>query len=164
LPEILSYQHVISTGTKNGTGVSIGAVKGIGNYLYIGWKDGTTYGIDKVTNSGDPYTSATYESLIFDYEQLYTDKVALTIKAVHLPLVSGESVQLGYKTNRASSYTTGTANSTVGSTETRLNIPHADAKFLEFQIECILATSGTTSPTVTYIGLEFDDLAEEKAF
>ena len=165
-PEVLNFSYQISTGNDTGNSLKIGAVEGIGDYLYISWldSDGTTYGVDKVTNSGDPYAEAKLEALIFDNEQLYNDKLALTIKAVHFPLVAGESIQLGYKTNRADGWTTGDANSTVGSTKTILNVPPDDARFLEFQTECIMATSGTTSPTVTYFGMEFDDLKEEEVY
>jgi len=163
-PEVLNYSFTISTGTISGTGLKIGALYGKGNNLYIAWGDGTSYGVDKVTNSNDPYASAVFESLIFDHEALYKDKLAMKLKATHLPLAPGESVQLGYKVNRASSYITGDANTTVGSTETTLSIPASDARFKEIQFEVILATTGSTSPTVTYVGLEFDELADELQF
>jgi len=164
LPEVFNYSFTISTGTTGGTGVRIGALKGIGDNLYISWKDGSTYGVDKVTNSNDPYATAIWESLIFDFDQPYHDKLAIKLKANYLPLVSGESIQLGYKTNRAASYTTATADSTVGSTETEIAIPPDYNRFKEFQFEAILATSVATSPTVTAISLKFDDLAEELQF
>jgi hypothetical protein len=162
--ESLNYCFTISTGSKNGTTVAVGAVKGIGNDLYIGWKDGASYGVDKVSYNGEPYANASYESLIFDFDQLYSEKLAIKVKAVHLPLLDGESIQLGYKTNRASSYTMGTANSTVGSTETSISIPASDARFIEFQWKCVLSTTGSTSPTITYIGLLFDDMSQEKDY
>ena len=160
--EGLVFAYVISSGTTTGTTLSIGAVEGVGNQLYIGWKDGSTYGVDRVLQTADPYASGTFEALIFDDNRTSQDKLAVTVKASHKALVSGESIQLGYKTNRASSYTTGTANSTVGSTETRLSIPPADGRFKEFQTEVILATTVATSPTVTSLVLEFDDLKEER--
>lgn len=160
-PEVLNFAFPISTGTTTGTGVKIGAIKGFGNYLYIGWKDGDTYGVDKVTYNGDPYASGFEEGLIFDDETLYGDKKVNVLKAIHLPLATGESVQLHYKINRATNYTDGIVNSTKDSTETRLEIPLNNRRFREFQYKITLATSGTTSPTVTYIGFEFDDLKEE---
>jgi len=163
-PEALNYGYTISTGTAQSTTLKIGALKGIGNNLYIAWRDGDTYGVDKVTNSGSPFASAVIESLIFDNDDSGRDKLALKLKATHLPLASGESVQLGYKVNRASSYTTGTANSTVDSAETELPIPATAARFTEFQWESILAATGSTSPTLTSVTLQFDDLAKEEAF
>jgi len=163
-PEVLNYAYTISTGTETGTTLKIGALKGIGNDLYIAWRDNTTYGVDKVTNSGNPADTAICEGLIFDNGQIYHDKQTLTIKAYHSALATGESIQLGYKTNRATSYTTGTANDTVGSTETLLPVPASAARFKEFQVECILAQTNDTSPTVYYIGFEFEDLEDEDIF
>lgn len=120
-----------------------------------------TYGVDRVITTANPFATGVYESLIFDDNRPLQPKLAITLKATHKALVSGESVQLGYKKDRASSYTTGTANSTVGTTETRLSIPPADSRFYEFQFEAILATSGSTAPTITSIGLEYDDLSAE---
>ncbi len=111
--------------------------------------------------TGNPYASGTYQSLIFDDNRPLQPKLAITLKATHKALVSGESITLGYKKDRAASYTTGDANATVGSTETRLSIPAADARFYEFQFEAILATTGATAPTITSIGLEYDDLSTE---
>jgi len=163
-PEVFNYAFTISTGTTTGTTLKIGALYGKGNNLYIAWRDGSNYGVDKVVNSNDPYPSAVFESLIFDNSELYKDKLAKKLKATHLPLASGESVQLGYKVNRAADYTLGTANTTVGSTETKLPIPQSAGRFREFQFELILATSGSTSPTVTYVGLEYDELGDEEQF
>jgi len=136
-------------------------IKGYGDELYIGWQNDTTYGVDRVITTASPFASGTYQSLLFDDNRPLQEKQAITLKATHKPLVSGESIQLGYKTNRASSYTTDTANSTVGSTVTRLPIQTSMARFYEYQFEVILATTGSTNPTITSIGLEYDDLTAE---
>lgn len=161
-PEALNFAFPISTGTTTGTTLKIGMVKGIGNALYIGWRDASTYGVDKVTISNDPYTQGVIESLIFDNGIAGKEKEAEIIKATHLALASGETVQLGYKKNRATNYTTGDANSTVGSTETRLVVPMGSRRFNEFQYEVILGTSGSTAPTVTSHGLKFNNLKEDE--
>lgn len=163
-PEVLNYMFPISTGTKTGTNLKIGALKGIGNYLYIAWQDGTSYGVDRVTNSGAPQSSALIEQLIFDNGDVFTDKLAKTIKVKHNALASGESIQIGYKRNRAPNYTFGPVNLAIGSTETRLTIPPSDARFKEWQISVILSTTSSTSPVVTGIGFQFDNLKEEKGF
>src|SRR3990167_2418733 len=64
--EALNYAYPISTGTRTGTTVKIGAVLGQGNTLHIGWRDDSTYGWDTVTSSSNPFATAVYESLIFD--------------------------------------------------------------------------------------------------
>jgi len=163
-PEVLNYSFTISTDTETGTTLKIGALKGIGNSMYIAWRDGSSYGVDKVTNDNEPYATGVLEGLIFDNEQLYKDKLAMKLKATQLPLAADESVQLGYKTNRASSYTTGDANATDDSAETAISIPASAARFREFQYEVILAAAGSTSPTVTSIALKIDDLSSEESF
>jgi len=163
-PEVLNYCFPISTGTTTGTSLKIGAVKGMGNNLYIGWRDDTSYGVDKVTNSGDPYSSAYMETLIFDDNNTSGDKKITGILATHLPLASGESVQLSYKRDRASSYTDGDANDTENDTETYLPIPPQSRRFKEWQVKCTIATTGTTTPTITSLGFKYDDLKEEKSY
>ena len=239
-PEALTFGFTLSHGKTQGTNLHIGALKGIGDTLFVGWQDATattltgivfdnssvdvvrgtktghgmatgtiitvsgctqayanatwtitrvnadtftldgaswasftgadvtgnasiasTYGVDKILITADPFPTGSYEGLIFDDNRPLQDKLALTLKVTHKALVTGESIQLGYKANRASSYTTGTANSTVGSRVTRLPIQTDLARFEEFQYEIILATSVSTSPTVTSVGLEYDDLIEE---
>jgi|SRR3972149_3862607 len=162
--ETLNLGYTISTGTTQSITVQIGAVKGIGSIMLIGWRDNTTYGVDKVIQTADVYATGTYESLIFDDKRPHQDKLAITLKATHKALVSGQSIQLGYKVNRTSSYTTDTANSTVDTTETRLPIPASVARFRDFQMEVILASTAATGPTVTSVALEYDDLTEESLF
>ena len=159
--EILNLAYTPSHGKTQLTTLHIGALKGIGNVLYISWQDDATYGVDVVSSTASPFATGTYQSLIFDDNRPLQEKLAVTIKAKHKALAAGESIQLGYKTNRAAAYVTDTANSTVGSTVTRLPIPTSAARFYDFQFEVILAATGTTSPTVTSIGLEYDDLANE---
>lgn len=159
--ETLNLGFTPSHGKINATTLHIGAVKGIGDELFIGWQDDTTYGVDRVIVTANPFATGIYESLIFDDNRPLQPKQAITLKATHKALAANESIQLGYKKDRASSYTTGTANSTVGTTETRLPIPPSDARFYEFQFEAILAASGSTTPTITSIGLEYDDLSAE---
>ena len=59
----LNFEYPISTGTVTGTGVSIGAMQTIGSDLYVGWKDGTSYGVDKLSTTTNQL-SVTYESLV----------------------------------------------------------------------------------------------------
>src|SRR3990172_3484466 len=162
--ETLNLGYTISTGTTQSITVQIGAIKGIGSIMLIGWRDNTTYGVDKVIQTADVYATGTYESLIFDDKRPHQDKLAITLKATHKALVSGQSIQLGYKVNRTSSYTTDTANSTVDTTETRLPILASVARFRDFQTEVILASTAATGPTVTSVALEYDDLTEESLF
>lgn len=239
--EVLNLAYTPSHGKNQLTSIHIGALKGLGNVMYISWQDATAriltnvvfsnpgsttvmgtyvghglgtgsvitvsgctqayanttwtvtrlsddtftldtalwasftgadvtgdatiasnYGVDVVSTTASPFATGYYKSLIFDDNRPLQEKLAVTLIATHKALVSGESVQLGYKTNRASAYTTDTANTVVGSTKTRLPIQSDLSRFYDFEFEVIPATSTTTAPTVTSIGLEYDDLTEEE--
>lgn len=160
-PEVLNYPHEISTGTQAGTGMKIGALLGVGNSLYWSWKDGSSYGVDKVGSSSNFAATATYVSLVHDDGRAGHDKMPKALLVTHKPLATGESIQLGSKMDREASFTLDTANSTVGSQSTRYAIP-AD-RYHEAEFEVILAGPGTSAPTVTSIDYLFDDLREERA-
>lgn len=160
----LSYDYPISTGTRTGNNLYIGCVHSVGTNLFIGWRDDSSYGIDKVSPDNDPYSTATIELLIFDDDGAYKEKRAQGMKVVSKPLVSGESYTLKYKKDRASSWSSsGDAliMSTVGATDASLTIEPDDGRFKEFQMAVDMATTGSTSPTIVNISLLFDDLAEE---
>lgn len=67
-PVSLSFDYPLSTGSKTGSTVSVGAVKALSSSkLLVGWKDGTTYGVDLIDTTVTPYqTTARLETLIFD--------------------------------------------------------------------------------------------------
>lgn len=162
--EALNYAISISTG-NNGSTVQIGAVKGIGNDLYIAWKDDTTYGVDKLDENSDYAQSGTYESLIIDDQRPGEDKRMEVVVVSHLPLATDESISIAYKKERAPAWSTGNdaiTNSEVGSTETKLYIDPEEQQFREFEWRTTLAGPGTTTPTVVQQKPIYDDLREEK--
>jgi hypothetical protein len=123
----------------------------------MAWKDGSSYGVDKVTANGTLASTGTYETLVFG--EFSRNNQALTIKATHYPLATGESVQIGYRLDRFSDYTfPEAANTVVGSVETRLPVQPSDAIYYEIEFIVKLAQSNGTSPTVIYCGVKFDDL------
>lgn len=158
--EALNYSFPISTGTRTGTTLKIGAVLGQGQTLHIGWRDNTAYGWDTTNNSSTYFTSGLLETLIFDDNTPYHQKEARTIRVDHTALANGESIQIAYKIDRASSWTTGTANSTVGADLTRLNV---NSRFKEIEIQVTIG-GGTTTPIVTSVSMEFNDLEGENIF
>lgn len=154
--DVWSYDHVISTGTTTGTGVQIGAVKAFGTDLFIGWKDSSTYGVDIVEPTNNPYATASWEALIFDNNLPHKDKKMLGIKARHAALPTGGSIQLGYQIDRSGSFTTDTANSTADSTET---VFYVDKYFKELEVTVIMGAT-TTSPEVFDVVVDIDDRRE----
>lgn len=156
--DVLNYAFTPSTGTKTGTGLKIGCVFGVGDSLYFSWKDGTSYGWDKVTKSGNAFTSGSWESLIFDNDSTLKEKNALKIGFRCEPLKTGESVTLKYRIDRATNFTSGSAFSTVGATTGRMDIVK---RFHEIEWGFDFASSSGTFPKILSVYFEFDDLREE---
>lgn len=163
-PPVLNYAYLPSTGTQTGTTLKIGAVKGFGDELYFSWRDDSSYGVDKVSNSNDPAATARMESLIHDDKRTHSDKMVEVFKVTHLPLVSGESVKIQVAFERAGTFTTLTTNTTVGATETRVEVDSADAKYREMEFAVEIASTGSNKPTVTGMGFLYDNMLGEKIF
>lgn len=165
-PAVLNCPFTISTGNSGST-VQVTAVSGFGTVLYIAWKDGSNYGVDKVTKGANFYTSGYLDTFYFDNAQMYTDKLALVIKVIHSPLLTGESVQLGYSKNRAA-FTFDDAHVYSATDDkphqTRFVIPMTDARFAEFAIRTVIGGNGSTTPYVYSVGMKFSDLADEEDY
>ena len=141
--------------------MKIGLVKVIGKDIYIGWREGSSYGLDKVTLGDNAATSGIYESLIFDNGNPKKEDLAITLKATFIALAAGESVTLASKVDRAASFTSGSAEDTDGETEMTLSI---FKRFKEIEFKFTLASSGGTFPKLTSLIFEYNDLTGEKSF
>lgn len=122
LPLVLNFPHQISTGTTKATTVKIGCVKSFGDDLYIGWRDDSTYGVDKINIADGANAAGSWESRIFDGGDPNKYIQAIKVEIEFEALTTGQSVTPKYKLDRASSFTTGTAASTVGDTTVSLYI------------------------------------------
>jgi hypothetical protein len=150
--ESLSLDYLISTGNYGST-VSIGMLTPTQNKLLIGWQDGIAYGVDYVSFNNNPATNGSIKLLLSDDGEAYKQKAALTLVVQHLPLNAGESIQAEFSTDRGTYQLSG-YNSTVGSTKTALIIP--GSLYGEYEVGADLATTVSTSPTVTSIAFERD--------
>lgn len=155
-PRALYIPNVISTGTKTGTGMRIGAICGVGpNEFYVGWKDGSSYGIDLVSGT-TPYALATFYSLWFDDGAPHIQKETDIIKFTFKPLLSGESMDFYYRKDRASGWTALTPNAVqaTGDTESRCVLtPMSLWKEIQFRVD--LKTSGSTAPSLLSVSAVF---------
>ena len=86
----------------------------------------------------------------------------MTLRGDHLPLASGESVDVKYKINRATNYTVSPINSTVGSEFEELVVQNGRGN--EYQVAFDLYATGTTSPTMTGISILGTDGTLENQF
>lgn len=160
-PDSFGYDHVISTGTTSAsanTGVHL--IKNYGDKTFIAWQDGaSTFGVDVVEGTNNPYAVAKWESLIFDNGAPSKDKLALTLTINFVSLPTGATVTPKYKINRAGSWTSGSATTT--GTEARLTIGTGGTRFREIQFGMDLVAT-TATPEITGVTLEFDTLGEEE--
>ena len=162
LSPTLSFDYPLSLGITTGATLEIGLVLPFGSSLFISWRNGTSYGVDKVSPSNSPFTTATCEFLISDANKIWAEKQAQVIRGYFKALESGDSMTLKYKIDRNDSWTSGSAITTADVKEARLPIPTKANRYNEFQVAVDMATSNTTSPEFYGWALESDDLQHER--
>ncbi len=157
LPNILNYAYVISTGTTQATTVKIGMVKSFGTDLYIGWRDNTTYGVDKVALGDGAAATGKWESRIFDAGDPEREKQAIKLEITFESLTTGQTITPKYDINRTGTFTSGTA-ATSGSTSIDLFI---NSIFKEIEYGFDIASSSNTFPRITSINFIYENLLDE---
>lgn len=159
LPEAFNFPYLISTGTTTGTTLKIGLVKRIGTDIYIGWRDGAGYGLDKISVGDGASASGTWESLIYDGGNPEEYFLPINLIIQFEPLTTGQSVTPKYKLDRAASWTTGDTEDTVGATSVELPIFN---RCKEMQWGINLVSSSNTFLKITGIILEYEPLTSEE--
>jgi len=99
-PMSLGLEYLTSLGEQTSSSVSIGMVYPSGQNLYIGTKNGSSYGIDSISVTNDCNTQGTVESLISDYGTISKQRQPLVLRGDFEPLVSGQSIRMKYKIDR----------------------------------------------------------------
>lgn len=158
LQDVFVLSHTISSGTTQSATVEIGFVKAIGDEVYWGWRDNTTYGVDKISNSSLAVASGVYEGLIFDNGEVDKEKLAITLVAKCNTLATNEGLSVKHKIDRTTSFTSGTG-ATSGDKEASVGIYK---RFGEIEFGFTVTSIDGTYPKVTELSLEFNDLEEEK--
>jgi len=158
-PQILTYDYPISTGTLTGNNLKIGMMTTINRKLFIGWQDGTAYGVDYVDAGNLPYLTGSIELLIRDDGAVWHEKTTARFIATFLPLLTGEGVDIGFKINGDSTYT---MNGVVTEVGQMFNNFEVGERYQEYQTIVNLSSTGSTSPTVLSVALERDLLESEK--
>jgi hypothetical protein len=162
LPEALVMSHTISTGTYQGTGMSIGCVKSFGKDMYVSWKDGANYGIDKTTITSGAATSGSYEQMLYDSGTPQKDMLPIKLVVVFLPLATGETITPKVRLNRGS-WQYGTATTSTSNDNTRAEfLIDTEGRSNEMEYGFDFTTTGTYFK-VTGVFLEVDDNTEETA-
>lgn len=157
-PNSFGYSYSMSTGSRTNGTLRIGVVQNFGDKLFIGWRDGSSYGIDKVDPNSPPFSTATWESLVSDYMFVSTKKKfprpdkTKTISYLELdfpPLPVGCTVTPKYKIDREASWHPGTA-AIAGATFVRMNI---NKRYHELQVGFDLTATNTTPEIIAIVPL-----------
>jgi len=102
--------------------------------------------------------------MVQDDGAVWKQKSQLAVRADYVALNSGESVAVEYKIDRATNWTTRTADSTTSSTFSQLLVDNTGGRGREYQIGVNLYATGSTSPTLLGLALLGDVLPEEATF
>jgi hypothetical protein len=159
-PNSFGYSYQISTGTILNTGsnnLRIGMVAASDPDLYIGWRDNTTYGVDRISPSSNPAATATIYSLIFDGGRPDKEKMATERILTFNALPTGATVTPYYRFNRGA-WVAGTA-AVAGDTELKHSI-NGRYKEIQFRLDFVATT---VTPEVTSDTFIWDDLSSERS-
>jgi len=91
----LNLEYIPSHGKLTGT--EIGAVNSDGETLYVGWKDGSTYGIDIIDTENK--APAVYESMLLNMSKGQMDKLVEVIKIETISLPAGCSYAVKWRSS-----------------------------------------------------------------
>jgi hypothetical protein len=150
-PAGLNLENAISTGTIQGTGIDIGAVTAVGNDLYVGWKDGATYGIDKLSTTVNNLSVTCDSLLITTNNPCTTTRQKLFFK----PLASGESITLWLKADQGSWVEAGSASYTVDGATT-IKLLNYGLSYDDIEIRVVLAGT-STMPSLSKVIIEYGE-------
>ena len=156
-PTALNFDYAISTETTTGITLQIGALLAPNSTdLFIGWRDGANYGVDKIDGTG-AQTTAVMETLIHDASRPFQRKRYKNFK-IKLAgnLAADEVITVSYKADRASSFTSmGTIDYSV---DGAINVKNFKPDILAYELELQLsfANAGNTAPSIDSIIAIYD--------
>jgi hypothetical protein len=157
--DAFSFPYVISTNHTQATNLKISMVKVIGDDIYIGWRDNTSYGVDKVSNASTYQSAGLWESLIFDNGNAEEYKLPFDIRVTFETLTTGQTITPKYKLDRGS-WVYGVTGTIGIAGDTYLKFPIFNrASEIEFGFDYV--SSSNTRLKVTALTFKYDDLKEE---
>lgn len=169
--EVMNHMFQISPTITDPTTVTIGCIYPFGKDLYISWKVGSTYGVDRISTTNNPAQTGSWESLINDLgidaqgqldSMPQKQKTARNLVITFAALPVGCTVTPKYRFDRAAAWTYGTA-TTAGSTRAQLNINTLGAgRYHEIEYGFDL-TATVNYPVITGVYYEFDPTPLETA-
>lgn len=162
--ESFGYSYVLSTGTRYNTSgnLRIGHVKNYGDTLFISWRDGSEYGLDKIDNSSDPATTAVWESLFTDNGKTHRPKTGERVLVTFDPLPSDVTINVKYRTSRNGAWTYSEDFTSANTPDNEAVLPISPTRYREIQYGFEVTITGSETPVITSVVLVYDDTRDEK--
>src|SRR3990167_9666873 len=130
-PKILDLSFVISEAVV--ATIEIGAVLVSGNDLFVAWKNGSSYGVDKLDYS-NKYASAYFETTMLFGNKRDAYKALGRVYSLYETLPSGTSITFSYKVNHGSYVAmTSETDSKIQAVQAKLTLPEIGA--LQIKVE-----------------------------
>ena len=141
LPPVMNLEYVISQNIL--ATVEIGAMVIVGDVIFVSWKDGSTYGIDKV-DSANKYGSAYLESRIIMPDRSISKRF-IKVVVSYRTIPTGTSIVIKKSVNHAAFATVATFVDAIRQTvETTIAIDGSNT----LQIQVLPTVSGNTAPEI----------------
>ena len=148
----LNCEYVISQ--DDTTDIEIGALSTDGSNLFVSWKDGSTYGVDKIDFS-NKYGSSYIEFLVFKtarHQQKEFDRFPCAWK----PLPASTSVELKQDLDLSGSYTTvatADTDNSITDEEKFTGNGVADGNLIQLRLD--LTVSSNNTPEIEELGIAY---------
>lgn len=113
-PNSFGYSYSMSTLSRTNGTLRLGMVKNFGDKMFLSWRDGSSYGVDKVDPNSVAFASGSWESLINDFlfisikrkfSRPDKQKEAVYLKVTFPALPAGVTLTPKYKIDRAANWT-----------------------------------------------------------
>lgn len=166
-PKVLNTDFAMSTGTTTGITTQIGCLLAASTTnLFVGWRDGSSYGVDLIDGTGVQGT-AIYESLIDDASQSFNQKQYSPFKIkLASALALGQIIDIYYKADRGSwvqILNNGESHSLdydVDGAITKKDFGISVVTY-ELEIKVLCTTTGSTSPEIDSLAIPYSFVSDE---
>lgn len=158
-PESFGISYTPSPGVMFDDGSNnfeMGMVRNYVDTLFISWRNGTTYGVDRVNNSSLPAATANLESLKYDMDRPQFFKKAQFLLATFNELPDGISIILKYRMNGSTTWLL-----TDAVTSGSVAMFNIEKQFLNIEFGIDIAVTGMSSPEITSLYLFYDPQKKE---
>lgn len=150
-PKTLSLDYPISAGLVSS--IEIGVVLTKGSDMWVAWKSGSTYGVDKLDWTAK-YASAYLETMMLSPTKNRSNyKTIARVTAPYASLPASTAVALAYKKNYAGSYTT--FSSVVDAKGAKVKAEKSVPEIGNVQLRMGLTVNANDAPEVEDLQLDF---------